>query len=270
MPFVELDENFEPAKGGESALPNFEEIRVHPVEGRPRGLYRRYGKRALEIALILIAALPIIMVVLPLAVAVAHDGGGAFYSQMRVGRHGRLYRMWKLRSMVPGAEAMLEAHLAESPRARAEWDATQKLRNDPRVTPVGQLLRKTSLDELPQLWNVVCGEMSLVGPRPMLNEQRVLYPGRDYYALKPGITGSGRSLRATRANSRSAPASIPSTTGSFRSGRTCGSLWPRSAWFAAARGTEPGDDTKPSGDGEAAISPDSARIASRCVSFCPA
>ena len=189
MPFVELDENFEPAKGGESALPNFEEIRVHPVEGRPRGLYRRYGKRALEIALILIAALPIIMVVLPLAVAVAHDGGGAFYSQMRVGRHGRLYRMWKLRSMVPGAEAMLEAHLAESPRARAEWDATQKLRNDPRVTPVGQLLRKTSLDELPQLWNVVCGEMSLVGPRPMLNEQRVLYPGRDYYALKPGITG---------------------------------------------------------------------------------
>ncbi len=189
MSFVELDENFDRAKSVDSALPSFEEIRIYPVQGRPRGLYRCYGKRALEITLILIAALPILMVLLPLAVAVALDGGSPFYSQMRVGRHGRLYRMWKLRSMVPGAEAMLEAHLAENPRARAEWDATQKLRNDPRVTRVGRLLRKTSLDELPQLWNVLRGEMSLVGPRPMLNEQRILYPGRDYYGLKPGITG---------------------------------------------------------------------------------
>ena len=191
MSFVELDENFDRAKSVDSALPSFEEIRIYPVQGRPRGLYRRYGKRTLEITLILIAALPILMVLLPLAVAVALDGGSPFYSQMRVGRHGRLYRMWKLRSMVPGAEAMLEAHLAENPRARAEWDATEKLRNDPRITKLGAFLRATSLDELPQLWNVLRGDMSFVGPRPVVKAEMRKYglyrPA--YLSLKPGITG---------------------------------------------------------------------------------
>ncbi len=83
----------------------------------------------------------------------------------------------------------LQAYLAQNPKARAEWDATQKLKDDPRVTRLGRLLRKTSIDELPQLWNVVRGEMSLVGPRPMMISQRALYPGTAYYSLRPGITG---------------------------------------------------------------------------------
>ncbi len=91
--------------------------------------------------------------------------------------------------MVPDAEMRLQACLAEDPKARAEWDATQKLKDDPRVTRMGRFLRKSSLDELPQLWNVLRGDMSLVGPRPMMLSQRAMYPGTAYYALRPGITG---------------------------------------------------------------------------------
>jgi len=80
-------------------------------------------------------------------------------------------------------------HLTASPAARAEWDSTQKLKNDPRITRFGQFLRKSSLDELPQLWNVLLGDMSLVGPRPMMTSQQSMYSGTAYYALRPGITG---------------------------------------------------------------------------------
>jgi exopolysaccharide production protein ExoY len=98
--------------------------------------------------------------------------------------------MWKLRSMVKNADQRLEAYLATNPEARAEWDSTQKLRDDPRVTLFGRIMRKTSLDELPQIWNVLKGDMSLVGPRPMMLEQQALYPGLAYYKLRPGITGN--------------------------------------------------------------------------------
>jgi lipopolysaccharide/colanic/teichoic acid biosynthesis glycosyltransferase len=91
--------------------------------------------------------------------------------------------------MVMNADQKLEAHLAADPAARAEWDEMQKLRHDPRITRVGRLIRKSSLDELPQLLNVLMGDMSLVGPRPMMADQRALYPGRGYYDLRPGITG---------------------------------------------------------------------------------
>ena len=104
-------------------------------------------------------------------------GGRPFYSQVRVGKGGKPFRMWKLRSMVNDADARMETYLAENPDARAEWDSTQKLRNDPRVTRFGQFLRRSSLDELPQLWNVLKGDMSLVGPRPMMLNQQSLYPG---------------------------------------------------------------------------------------------
>lgn len=97
--------------------------------------------------------------------------------------------MWKLRSMVPNADAVLEDYLNSNPDARIEWDRTQKLKHDPRITTVGRLIRKTSIDELPQLLNVFKGEMALVGPRPMMLDQRVLYPGVAYYAMRPGITG---------------------------------------------------------------------------------
>jgi lipopolysaccharide/colanic/teichoic acid biosynthesis glycosyltransferase len=158
--------------------------------GTPRGgAYRAGLKRALDILAVLAAAPLVLPLVAVLALLVRCDGGPAFYVQMRIGRGGRFYRMWKLRSMVVDADLAMERHLAACPAARAEWDATQKLRHDPRVTTLGRLLRKTSLDELPQLWNVLVGDMSLVGPRPMLPSQRVLYPGRAYFRLRPGITG---------------------------------------------------------------------------------
>ena len=153
------------------------------------GMYRRVVKRLFDVSAVLIAAPVVVPVVGMLALAVAATGGQAFYTQDRVGKSGRTFRMWKLRSMVQNADALMEAHLATDPAARAEWDTTQKLKNDPRITRFGRFLRRSSLDELPQLWNVVKGDMSLVGPRPMMLNQRNLYPGMAYYALRPGITG---------------------------------------------------------------------------------
>jgi len=162
-----------------------------PLSGRwsGRGLYSRRLKRAFDIAAI-VAALPIVLpMIAVLALLIRRDGGPVFYSQDRVGRGGRIFRFWKLRSMVADAEARLEAHLAAHPEARAEWEATQKLKDDPRVTRIGRLIRKTSMDELPQLWNVLRGDMSLVGPRPIMTDQLPLYPGRAYFSLRPGLTG---------------------------------------------------------------------------------
>jgi lipopolysaccharide/colanic/teichoic acid biosynthesis glycosyltransferase len=157
---------------------------------KPRAvLYRDGVKRALDIVLVLVGAVPVLLVLAVLCALIMRDGASPFYRQKRLGRNGRIFNMWKLRSMVPNAEALLEAHLAKDPAARAEWVLTQKLRNDPRITPVGRIIRKTSLDELPQLWNVLRGDMSLVGPRPMMVCQQNLYPGTAYYALRPGITG---------------------------------------------------------------------------------
>lgn len=124
-----------------------------------------------------------------LALAVRLDGGNAFYGQRRVGKDGKAFTMWKLRTMVPDAEACLERHLECDPAARAEWTSTQKLKCDPRITRLGWHLRKYSADELPQLWNVFLGQMSLVGPRPFCVDQRRLYPGSAYFDMLPGMTG---------------------------------------------------------------------------------
>lgn len=156
---------------------------------RRRQFYRDGFKRLLDIAAIVAAAPVVVPMVAAMAVMVARDGGKPFYSQVRVGMGGKPFRMWKLRSMVNDADERMEAYLAENPAARAEWDSTQKLKSDPRITPMGQFLRKSSLDELPQLWNVLKGDMSLVGPRPMMLNQQSLYPGEAYYRLRPGITG---------------------------------------------------------------------------------
>ncbi len=152
-------------------------------------VYRRGLKRALDIMLVLIAVPAVLPFILMLALLVARDGGSPFYNQLRVGRDGRVFRMWKLRSMIKDADAALLAHLASDPEARREWEAHQKLKQDPRITSFGRFLRQTSLDELPQLWNVLVGDMSLVGPRPMMPSQRALYPGTAYYRMRPGITG---------------------------------------------------------------------------------
>ncbi|GLS30391.1 Sugar transferase involved in LPS biosynthesis (colanic, teichoic acid) [Mesorhizobium albiziae] len=146
-------------------------------------------KRVIDI----LATLAMAPVVLPLlailAVLVKLDGGKAFYGQPRLGKDGKVFTLWKLRSMQPDADRRLEEYLRENLEARIEWERTQKLRNDPRITTLGRYIRKYSLDELPQLLNVFLGHMSLVGPRPMLPQQRKQYPGSEYFRMRPGLTG---------------------------------------------------------------------------------
>lgn len=158
------------------------------ISNRP-GIYRNVVKRALDVAAVLLASIIVVPVISLLAIVVALDGSSPFYWNDRVGRRGRTFKMLKLRTMVPQADRLLEEYLSRNAEARLEWNSTQKLKSDPRITRVGRFLRKTSLDELPQLWNVLIGDMSLVGPRPMMPNQRALYNGMAYYALRPGITG---------------------------------------------------------------------------------
>lgn len=129
----------------------------------------------------------------------AEGKGPVLFSHRRIGKGGRAFPCWKFRTMVADAEECLQKHLDANPDAKAEWESHRKLSNDPRVTCLGRFLRKTSLDELPQFWNVLCGDMSLVGPRPITQDEMRYYGDRiDYYlAVRPGITGlwqvSGRS-----------------------------------------------------------------------------
>ena len=177
-------------KGFEAVQPAVIAKHTTPAVQPRDGMYSNGAKRVFDITLILLALPVVIPIILLLALLVRRDGGPSFYSQLRVGKNGHLYTMWKLRSMILGADAKLEAHLDSDPAARAEWDITQKLKSDPRITRIGRFLRKSSLDELPQLWNVLIGDMSLVGPRPMMPDQQAIYPGKSYFALRPGITGN--------------------------------------------------------------------------------
>lgn len=119
------------------------------------------------------------------------DGSPVFFGHYRVGRDGRLFRCLKFRSMRRDSEQVLAKLLAENPEARAEWERDQKLARDPRITPIGQFIRKTSLDELPQLINVLRGEMRLVGPRPVTPPELTRYGSTrwHYVSVRPGITG---------------------------------------------------------------------------------
>lgn len=180
--------------GFESAIPVHEFSSRHhldstyerPVRG---GIYRNGFKRVAE-SLLIIAASPVVLpLILLMALIIACDGANPFFAQKRIGLGGKVFRIWKLRSMVANAEEQLAVYLAENDEARDEWARTQKLKSDPRITLVGRILRKTSMDELPQLFNVLNGTMSLVGPRPMMVDQAPLYFGKAYYRLRPGITG---------------------------------------------------------------------------------
>jgi exopolysaccharide production protein ExoY len=153
------------------------------------GVYRNGVKRCFDLAFVLATGIVVVPLILLLALIVALDGHKPFYSSPRVGRNGRDFNMIKLRTMVPDADAQLESFLNRNDGARQEWNSTQKLKQDPRITRFGRFLRKTSLDELPQVLNVLIGDMSIVGPRPMMPQQRPLYPGLSYYALRPGLTG---------------------------------------------------------------------------------
>src|SRR5262249_38979935 len=125
--------------------------------------------------------------------------GPAFYAQPRIGQDGKQFRAWKFRSMVRDADGILQRYLEQDPAMREEWESSHKLRNDPRITRAGSFVRRTSLDELPQLWNVLKGEMSLVGPRPIVEAEIPKYGDKFslYTKVKSGLTGmwqiSGRS-----------------------------------------------------------------------------
>lgn len=173
---------------------------AHARSRATRGRAREASKRALDI---LIAATALVFLA-PLMILVAllirmGDRGPAIFAHTRIGRGGAAFKCYKFRSMVTDADARLKALLAEDPEAAAEWARDQKLRCDPRITPIGAFLRKTSLDELPQLFNVLKGEMSIVGPRPIVLSEVARYGDSfaDYAGVNPGITGlwqvSGRS-----------------------------------------------------------------------------
>jgi lipopolysaccharide/colanic/teichoic acid biosynthesis glycosyltransferase len=153
------------------------------------GIYRNFGKRVIDIVLVCLSAVFVVPIVALLAVLISLDGGAPIYRQERIGQEGRRFQLLKLRTMIPDAEEVLARMLRDDPALEEEWNATQKLRNDPRVTRLGRMLRASSLDELPQFWNVFRGEMSLVGPRPMMPDQRALYSGAVYCDLRPGVTG---------------------------------------------------------------------------------
>lgn len=152
----------------------------------------RIAKRGVDIAasLFFFTAFGWLYVLLAIGVFLS-SGAPVLYSQPRYGRGGRVFKFYKFRSMLPNSAQILEEHLKNDPVARQQWDDYQKLENDPRITRFGKFIRKTSLDELPQFWNVLVGDMSLVGPRPCMLDQKGLY-GTDwsfYCAVRPGITG---------------------------------------------------------------------------------
>jgi lipopolysaccharide/colanic/teichoic acid biosynthesis glycosyltransferase len=161
---------------------------------------------AMNFAIALVALVFLSPVMLAVALMVfAQDGGPMLFAHRRLGKDGRYFYCLKFRSMAVDAQERLASLLANDPAARAEWDKDHKLKTDPRVTKLGDFLRKTSLDELPQLFNVLKGEMSLVGPRPIVEAEIAKYGRRfrHYCAVKPGITGlwqvSGRNDTTYRA-----------------------------------------------------------------------
>jgi exopolysaccharide production protein ExoY len=155
--------------------------------------YARHGKRCADVLLGMLfpfLALPVILL-LVIAVTVT-SGWPVFYAGRRIGKGGREFSMWKFRTMVRDADQELARWLRANPQLAEEFWQNFKLRGDPRITRVGRVLRKTSLDELPQLWNVVRGEMSLIGPRPIVAEELRHYDGQSdrFLSVRPGLTGA--------------------------------------------------------------------------------
>ncbi len=167
----------------------------------PSALFRyRVVKRVGDLVLTAVAMPFLLPVLLILAVLVKLTSPGpVFFSHRRICKNGAFFSMWKFRTMCVNSSEVLERHLAAHPEARAEWNQTHKLRDDPRVTGIGRVMRRLSLDELPQIWNVITGRMSLVGPRPIVAAEVEKYAEcfHCYTRVKPGVTGlwqvSGRS-----------------------------------------------------------------------------
>ncbi len=158
---------------------------------KKNALYARRGKRVFDIILSLTMLIPAFFVIAVLWLLVRLDGGPGFFGHTRIGRGGKRFLCWKIRTMRPDAEAMLTDLLTHDPDAASEWRQNRKITNDPRITKLGAFLRKSSLDELPQIVNVLTGDMSLVGPRPVPQDELELYGihGGCYLGLRPGVTG---------------------------------------------------------------------------------
>jgi len=180
------------AAGLHSFEPRWEEAPAQsPAKSAPPASPYAATKRILDVLGAIVLAIVFSPLILAIAVLMRREGDSIIYKHRRIGRHGRVFECLKFRTMVPNADQVLRELLEQDPEIKAEWVRDHKLRCDPRVTRLGRFLRRTSLDELPQLWNVMRGEMSLVGPRPVVREELLRYGRnvRTYLAAKPGITG---------------------------------------------------------------------------------
>lgn len=189
-----------PMAGVEAEMLFSEEVIMLKMKNNLAWYRNRIYKRLFDLVLTIGGGLLISPFILLVALLVAVDNHGhVIFAHQRVGKNGRMFPCYKFQTMIPHAQEKLQEYLAENPEARKEWEASFKLTNDPRVTKLGAFLRKTSLDELPQLWNVIRGDMSLVGPRPIVEKEIERYGiyFREYAMVLPGITGmwqaSGRS-----------------------------------------------------------------------------
>lgn len=163
-------------------------VRLQNKLAKPHSAFIKRTVDVVGSAIAILISSPLMLI---LILVINRDGGPVFYKQVRIGRNGSTFNCWKFRSMVPKADSVLEEYLLQHPELRKAWELDHKLKDDPRVTLFGKYIRKGSIDELPQLWNVLKGDMSLVGPRPIVYAERMRYGELfDYYmSVRPGITG---------------------------------------------------------------------------------
>ena len=187
--------------GGSAIVPHdFQGVLGFEIEQKLLNKGEQNLKRLVDLAVVILGGLFFLPLISLIGLAIRIESpGSVFYSQKRKGKQGNSIKVWKFRSMVTDADELLKQYLADNPDYLEEWEQNHKLKNDPRITKIGKLLRATSLDELPQLWNVLKGEMSLVGPRPIVEDEVRHYKDKFdlYIQVPPGMTGlwqvSGRS-----------------------------------------------------------------------------
>lgn len=164
------------------------------IEMGNRKIVYRFIKRIIDIigGLVgIVLLIPMTIVLYLISIFSKENKGPIFYEQLRVGKNGKYFRIYKFRTMIIGADKILKKYLEENEEARIEFEKNQKLEYDPRITKLGKILRKTSLDEFPQFINVLKGDMSLIGPRPLVEGELDAHNGNHklYESVKPGITG---------------------------------------------------------------------------------
>ena len=164
------------------------------IEMKNKKIVYRFIKRIIDIigGLVgIVLLIPITIVLYLISIFSKENKGPIFYEQLRVGKNGKYFRIYKFRTMIIGADKILKKYLEENEEARIEFEKNQKLEYDPRLTKLGKILRKTSLDEFPQFINVLKGDMSLIGPRPLVEGELDAHNGNHklYESVKPGITG---------------------------------------------------------------------------------